>query len=170
MKINRVTGGLVDKISLVSKPANKSYICSETSCSIDNDTVTVLVLSANDKMYRSQPEERFIYFNEEMVNDLAHSFIENGNTDKLSIDHEDSLSSDIKLQESYVADGEWFVKLKLSSELMGKVKEDIYRGVSIEMKAVEQTVIEITDDIEQFKADVMALNKETKNEIFQGLD
>ena len=169
MKINRVVKGTIDRISLVKEPANNSFICSETSCSIDGNSITVLVLSADNKVYREEKEgveARFIYFNSEKVSELAHEFIRGGSAGKLSISHQENSTDKIQLQESYVVDGDWFIKLELDSELMDSVKKDDYRGVSIEMLATEETVIDITKDTDKLIADAKALDIKSRAEVF----
>jgi hypothetical protein len=171
MKINRVNTNEqgVKRLSLVGLPANGEDvgICSlSDGCKIDaeNRIVDSLVLKAKQKIYRKKPE-MFIYFNQPTIEDLAQKFI--ANDVELSIDHSLESTDGLEVADSYMDGDEWRVKLKVQDDsIWDRVQDGSLRGISIESKLPEETILEITDDIEKFKVESNALEPDIKQEVF----
>ena len=167
MDINRVKTGEVKRLSLVKEPANESHICSASFCSIDGNTITAVVLSKDQMIYRGGEQERFFYFNEDSVETTAHKFLEQVQNNNLSLNHEPFLNDNLSLQESWVSEGVWRVKLSINDEdIMSQIKVGELQGISLEGVFIEETVLEITEDEEKFMQDAQSLDIKTKLEIF----
>lgn len=169
MNVNKVESVDVTGISLVESPANGALICNDvTGCNINDDnTVDVVVLKANDKVYREATDtldERYLYWSEDSLKDAAHSTY--GKQVQTSLNHDGVNSEGISILESHVQDDEWRMKLKVSDEIQGQIRSGKLNGVSIEGLATEKTMLSITDDMDKFKADSEALDVNTRNEIF----
>jgi len=170
MKINKTESGEVARLSIVSEPANGSYICSEQVCNISGNIITAVVLEAGAPVYRSPKgdvDEHFVIFTQEVVESTAHQFLARNMNNNLSTDHSAFLSDNIKMVESFVNGGIWRVRLMIEDvELLNKIKAGEYNGISIEGVFVLTTLLDISDDIDKFEADVQALSLEDKELIF----
>lgn len=174
MEVNKVVEANVSRLSLVEHPSNGANICSEISgCNIDNNTITATVLKSNDKIYRSGENggnERYIYFDNNTVETMAHEFIADNKTNQLSINHGEALDDgNMQLLESYVRDGNWEVKMQLSDELIEDVKSGKLKGISLESPlAKEQTILDASTKNE-FELQIKKLSNDLKNEVLSGL-
>lgn len=170
VEIKRVTGGQVSRVSLVENAANMETICSEVFCNIDDDFVTVVVLKANQLIYREAKDnenEYFFFMEEDIVEKLAHDFLERNMNDSLSLDHLPFTDVGIRLAESYVAGGVWRMKLHVTDkEIMARIHQGSLTGASIESINTLVTILTITDDYDKFIADARALDDNTKSIIF----
>ena len=169
MDIRRVTKSEVKRLSLVANPANEMYICSEDFCSVDGNIITAVVLKANQKIFRAgktdEYEGYYFYFPMSQVEAAAHLFLEQVHNNHLSVNHDPFLEEGLKLQESWVDNGIWIVKLKASDEIMERVRTEELKGLSLESTSVMETVLKVTD-LPQFYSDVESLDYETKTELF----
>lgn len=177
MKVNKIEARdeQVDKLSLVASPANGENInvCSMAYCGIDYErrTITSKVLEADVLMFRRLPSNRYIYFTRGAVLNLAGRFLEGVNNTALSVDHYPINSPGLKLQQSYVVDGLWKVVIRIEDdEIWSRVVSGELKGVSIELVTREETVLNVTDDIDKFKEDALALDEDTRNIIFGALN
>lgn len=157
--INRINAETesVNRISLVSTPANETNIhtCGADFCHIDNDnhSFTAPVLYPNQKIWRDNPE-RFIYFTKDGIERLAHRFITNVNNKQLSLEHENKLSDNLDLVESFVTKaklnehpiGAWLVSIKVNDDnLWNDISKGKYNGLSLEMIAEEEVILSISE-------------------------
>ena len=164
MKITKVITGEVSRLSIVDSPANQSFICSERLCSIDGNSITAVVLKANQLIYRKLGD-RYFYIPSDIIEQLAHRFLEAGNNSNLSVQHRDQLEDGMALQESYVIDGVWSVKIALSPALLDEVHKGNLNGISVEMIAEEELIMEFNTK-EELISKTKELDIATKKIIF----
>ena len=181
--INRINAEVehVKTISMVDQPANEANIhtCGVDFCLTDEKehNFTAPVLIPNQKIWRSKPEGRFVYFTKDGIERLAHRFITNANTRQLSLNHGLSLTEDITLIESFIAKtqtndyptGTWLVSIHVNTEqLWAELMDGKYNGVSIEMLAEEEVVMSFDDT--DSKSDILKkgkmLDNTTREQIF----
>jgi len=168
MKVNLIEDANITGLSLVEKPANGSLICNELEgCSIDGNTIDVVVLKSNDKIYRKPTEnqdERFIYWNKESLERTAHNTY--GKDIKTTLNHNGIDREDISILESYVDSGSWKMKLQVSNEIKDQIKDGKLKGVSIEGTSKERTIIDITKNLDKLYTDAKQLETQTRKDIF----
>jgi len=128
-------------------------------------------LIPNQKIYRKDPE-RYIYFNNETIANLAKDFINNGtlNTDHIGEDGTRGLNmaeSWIQREDGEYPKGTWMMSIDVKDrDLLSKVRSGEYNGLSIESVLPEQTIIDITEDTEKLQRDAEALGEKEKSELF----